>query len=78
VHADDCGHVISLRSWNDGIDAGVAWLALMAAPDSEKKDVSDDIEAAAGVSTKAAVVGMYMKECPWLSSGSGPEATAVA
>jgi hypothetical protein len=73
VHAVDCGHVIWLRRLNDGIDAAVTWLALMAAPDSEKKDVSDDAEVA-----KAALVGTYVKEWPWLSSGSGSEGTAVA
>jgi len=57
VHAVDGGHVISLNRWNDGIDADVARLALMAAPDKEKKDGSDAIAAAIGGWSKPAPDG---------------------
>ena len=57
VHAVDGGHVISLNRWNDGIDADVARLALMAAPDKEKKDGSDAIAAAVGGWSKTAPDG---------------------
>jgi hypothetical protein len=57
VHAVDCGHVISFNARNDGIDADVAGLALMAAPDREKNDDSDDVAAAVGGWSKAAPDG---------------------
>ena len=57
VHAVDCGHVISFNARNDGIDADVSGLALMAAPDREKNDDSDDVAAAAGGWSKAAPDG---------------------
>jgi hypothetical protein len=57
VHAVVGGHVSSLNRWNDGIDADVARLALMAAPDREKNDGSDDIAAAVGGWSKPAPDG---------------------
>jgi hypothetical protein len=57
VHAADGGHVSSLNRRNDGIDADVARLALMAAPDREKKDGSDDIAAAVAGWSKPAPDG---------------------
>lgn len=57
VHAVDGGHVSSLKRRNDGIDADVAGLALMAAPDREKNDDSDDVAADVWGWSKAAPDG---------------------
>ena len=57
VHAVDCGHVSSLNMRNDGIDPDVARLALMAAPDREKNDDSDDVAADVWGWSKAAPDG---------------------
>jgi hypothetical protein len=51
----------------------------MAAPESEKYDVSEDAAADLGEWSKAAAEdGTYVKEWPWLSSGRGSDATAAA
>jgi hypothetical protein len=53
VHAVDGGHAISLKIRNDGTEANVAGLALMAASDREKNGDSDDVVAAVGGWSKA-------------------------
>ena len=78
VHTDDCGSINSLSMRNDGIDDDVAWLALMAAPNKEKKGVFDESTLAIGDLSKATAIGTYLKECPWMSPSTGSDETAGA
>lgn len=78
AHADDCGPINSLSRRNDDIDDDVAWLALIAAPDKEKKGVFGESTVAIGDLSKATAIGTYLKECPWMSPGTGSDETAGA
>ena len=78
MHADDCAPLNSLSRRNSGIDDDVAWLALMAAPDKEKKGIFDESTLAIEDLSKATDIGTYLKECPWMSPGTGSDETAGA